>query len=628
MVVAGSIFGNVSFRWLLMGIIIVIILLITGVILNLNYQSSKNTLETHTQNLQENTEYSLKQSMILTDQGLRLFDQSLDYRLQSEMDRFLTAYRESGGDPAAIDLEELKASFGDGYELYIINERGVIEYTTYSPDHLMDFSVYPSFFDRLTGIREGNVFVSDRITTEIQTGQLRKFVYHPTPDNRYILEISYIDDEIRAMRSALLYTQASAKIRDMNPYLTSIRIFNFLGDEVGNSSYVLEEFRTEIIQSVHETGEGYVIEDPQSATFTRYLFIDLSGNDNPPEMNLVAELTYTTAPVQEKLHNLFMSHLIIAVFAILVGGAVAFTTTRFITRPIDHLVEDTHAIRTGNLDHPIRQSQLPEVRSLSLSMAAMVASLKDMMERLQASEEELRQHNDELEMKVLDRTAALRDAHDEVNFYLDIITHDINNTNHTAQLYLELLSEESDPALASFIEKVRLSLRKSDEIIGNVTTLRRIQEMESELTTVSLRSVLAGEEERDDRITLRMKDDILVLADPLISQAFTNIVDNSLKFGGDDVTVSIDVEEEDDEAVIRISDTGPGISDSIKPHIFARYQRGTTERVRGKGLGLFIVQTLIQDRYGGSIRVGDRVPGDHTQGALFTIRLKKASNGL
>nr|WP_301287447.1 ATP-binding protein [Methanocalculus alkaliphilus] len=125
-----------------------------------------------------------------------------------------------------------------------------------------------------------------------------------------------------------------------------------------------------------------------------------------------------------------------------------------------------------------------------------------------------------------------------------------------------------------------------------------------------------------------MKDGILVLADPLISQAFTNIVDNSLKFGGDDVTVSIDVEEEDDEAVIRISDTGPGISDSVKPHIFARYQRGTTERVRGKGLGLFIVQTLIQDRYGGSIRVGDRVPGDHTQGALFTIRLKKASNGL
>ncbi|WP_211529774.1 sensor histidine kinase [Methanocalculus chunghsingensis] len=625
---AGGLFEKVSFRWLLMGIIIVIILLITGVILNLNYQSSKNTLETHTDNLQENTEYSLLQSMILTDLGLRLFDQSLDYRLKREMDRFLTAYRESGGDPAAIDLESLKASFGEGYELYIINEMGVIEYTTYPSDHLLDFSVYPSFYNRLTSIREGNVFVSDRITTEINTGQVRKFVYHPTPDNRYILEISYIDDEIKMMRSALLYTQATVKVRDMNPYLTSIRIFNFLGDEVGNSSYVPEEFRTEIIQSVLETGEGYVIEDPDRATFTRYLFIDLTGNDNPPEMNLVAELTYTTAPVQEKLNSLFMSHLIIAGFALVVGGGVAFTTTRFITRPIDHLVEDTLAIRGGNLDHPIRQSQLPEVRSLSLSMSEMVNSLKDMMERLQASEEELRQHNDELEVKVEERTAALRDAHDEVNFYLDIITHDINNTNHTAQLYLELLSEESDPTLASFIEKVKLSLRKSNEIIGNVSTLRKIQEMENELTAVSLRSVLAGEAERDDRITLTMKDDILVLADPLISQAFTNIVDNSLKFGGDDVSVSIDVSEDDDEAVIRFSDTGPGIPDSIKPHIFARYQRGTTERVRGKGLGLFIVQTLIHDRYGGSIQVIDRLPGDHTKGVSFIIRLKKASNGL
>ena len=628
MVVAGSLFEKVSFRWLLMGLIIVIILLITGVILNLNYQNSKNTLETHTWNLQENTEYSLLQSMVLTDQGLRLFDQSLDYRLRREMDRFLTAYRESGGDPAAIDLEALKTLFGEGYELYIINEKGVIEYTTYPPDHLLDFSVYPSFYNRLTSIREGNVFVSDRITTEFQTGKLRKFVYHPTPDNRYILEIGYIDDEIKMMRSALLYTQATAKIRDMNPYLTSIRIFHFLGDEVGNSSYVPEEYRTEIIQSVLETGEGYVIEDPERATFTRYLFIDLTGNDNPPEMNLVAELTYTTAPVQEKLNSLFMSHLIIAGFALVVGGGVAFTTTRFITRPIDYLVEDTQAIRAGNLDHPIRQSQLPEVRSLSLSMSEMVNSLKDMMERLQASEEELRQQNDELEVKVGERTAALRDAHDEVNFYLDIITHDINNTNHTAQLYLELLSEESDSTLASFIEKVKLSLRKSNEIIGNVSTLRKIQEMENELTAVSLRSVLAGEAERDDRITLTMKDDILVLADPLISQAFTNIVDNSLKFGGDDVSVSIDVSEDDDEAVIRFSDTGPGIPDSIKPHIFARYQRGTTERVRGKGLGLFIVQTLIHDRYGGSIQVMDRLPGDHTKGVSFIIRLKKAFNGL
>ena len=338
-------------------------------------------------------------------------------------------------------------------------------------------------------------------------------------------------------------------------------------------------------------------------------------------------MKYTTAPVQEKLNSLFLWHLIIAGFAIIGGGGVAFTTTRFITRPIDHLVEDTHAIRTGNIDHPIRQSQLPEVRSLSVSIAGMVASLKEMMDRLQASEEELRLQNDILEVKVDERTAALRDAHHEVNFYLDIITHDINNTNHTAQLYLELLNDEVNHEGAPFIDGVRQAIGKSDDIISNISTLRHIKDVKRELQPVSLAPILESEASRNSRISTALDgQNHVVMADSLISQAFTNIIENSLKFGGDDVLVTIIVAEGEDTIEVRISDTGPGIPDSVKPHIFSRYQRGTTERVRGKGLGLFIVQTLIQDRYGGSIRVEDRIPGDHTQGATFIMTLKKPTD--
>ncbi|MCP1714493.1 signal transduction histidine kinase [Methanocalculus alkaliphilus] len=322
-----------------------------------------------------------------------------------------------------------------------------------------------------------------------------------------------------------------------------------------------------------------------------------------------------------------MSHLIIAGFALIFCGGVAFTTTRFITRPIDHLVEYTQAIRAGNLDHPIRQSQIPEVRSLSLSLSEMVDSLKDMMERLQASEEELRQQNDELEVKVEERTAALRDAHDEVHFYLDIITHDINNTNHTAQLYLELLSYEVNSEGTPFIDGVRQAIGKSDDIISNISTLRHIKDVKKELKPIRLAPLLESEWSSDSRITVALDgQDPMVLADSLISQSFTNIIENGLKFGGDDVIVTITVTEGEDTIEVRICDTGPGIPDSLKHHVFARYQRGVTERVRGKGLGLFIVQTLIQDRYGGSIRVEDRISGDYTQGATFIVTLKKATN--
>jgi PAS domain S-box-containing protein len=382
--------SKLPYRWLQVLIIILIITIVTGVILFINYSDSRSTHEAHTLTLQQNTEYSLLQSIRLVDKGLILFDYSLDYRLREPMDIFLSAYEESGGDPAEIDLIALKSLLGPGYEVYIINEAGVVEYTTYTPDHRMDFSIYPTFFERLTRIREGDSFASDRIVTGYSGIDKRKFVYHPTPDHRYVLELSYFDDEIRSLRKDLKYTEAAGSIQAMNPYLISVRIFNLLGHEVGNTVYQPEEKRTEIISEVHSSGEHIELVDTGNGTLTRYLFIDLSDGSTPREMDLVAELTYTTALTETLLQRVLCSHLFIGVLALLIGGGLAYSTTMYFTRPIHHLMEDTEEIRHGNFDHPIRVSTLPELRSFSLSLQEMVARLKGMMIMLQDSEEHYR----------------------------------------------------------------------------------------------------------------------------------------------------------------------------------------------------------------------------------------------
>lgn len=370
--------------------IFLIIIIVTGVILYVNYSGSRSMHEEHTDTLQENTEYALIQSLSLVDKGLILFDQSLDYRLREPMELFLSAYEESGGDPSAIDLVALKNRFGPGYELYIINEAGLIEYTTFAPDHGLDFSVYPSFYEKLTRILERDEFVSERITSGYSGTETRKFVYKPTPDHRYILEISYVDAEILSMRGDLKYTEAAAKIKEMNPFLTSVRLFNVLGQEIGNSGVNPDEDLLRTISLVLTSGESYEIVDPATGTMTRYLLVDLSHGTNPEEMNLVAELVYTTAPIESRLEKILHSHLFIGVLALLIGGGLALSTTMYFTRPIDDLMEDTEAIRMGNLDHPVRISKLPELRSFSLSLQEMVSRLQGMMISLQESEEHYR----------------------------------------------------------------------------------------------------------------------------------------------------------------------------------------------------------------------------------------------
>jgi signal transduction histidine kinase len=73
---------------------------------------------------------------------------------------------------------------------------------------------------------------------------------------------------------------------------------------------------------------------------------------------------------------------------------------------------------------------------------------------------------------------------------------------------------------------------------------------------------------------------------------------------------------------IVIEDTGPDIPDEQKPGIFERAGREQA-KLTGKGLGLYLVKTLVDD-FRGRVWVEDRVPGDYKQGSRFVIMLPAA----
>ena len=93
--------------------------------------------------------------------------------------------------------------------------------------------------------------------------------------------------------------------------------------------------------------------------------------------------------------------------------------------------------------------------------------------------------------------------------------------------------------------------------------------------------------------------------------AFSNLIDNALKFSPLDQPVGVAITQDDDSVTIRVSDQGPGISLEDQAHIFEKFYRSTrTDHVRGVGLGLFIVKRIIEF-HGGAIAVDSR-PGAGT----------------
>ncbi|MDD1675139.1 MAG: HAMP domain-containing histidine kinase, partial [Methanomicrobiales archaeon] len=213
-------------------------------------------------------------------------------------------------------------------------------------------------------------------------------------------------------------------------------------------------------------------------------------------------------------------------------------------------------------------------------------------------------------------------ARDEANFYLDIMTHDINNVNQASLGYTMLLSDETQGHQGELVKKLENTIIKSSDIIRQVSVIRRIREQDTGLKEMDLDGVIQNIRHHfSDAHIVYEGSPTPVLADELIPEIFMNLIGNAFKFGGAGVMITMRVTEGADETLVTIQDNGPGIPDNLKPVLFRRYQKGSTSK-SGKGLGLYIVRTLVE-RYGGRVWVEDAIPGHPESGAAIKFTLKR-----
>jgi heavy metal sensor kinase len=87
-----------------------------------------------------------------------------------------------------------------------------------------------------------------------------------------------------------------------------------------------------------------------------------------------------------------------------------------------------------------------------------------------------------------------------------------------------------------------------------------------------------------------------------LQRAFSNLLDNALKFTPADGQVEVHCEQTGSSVLVTVTDTGIGIHPDSLPHIFDRFYRDFRATARGTGLGLALVQAIVKV-HGGTIRV-------------------------
>jgi signal transduction histidine kinase len=227
---------------------------------------------------------------------------------------------------------------------------------------------------------------------------------------------------------------------------------------------------------------------------------------------------------------------------------------------------------------------------------------------------------------------ALRNARDQAELYVDLISHDIGNMNQAIMGYLEIALALINPRgeERDLIVRPLEIINNSSKLIGNVRKLQRAQAGEIPLEACDLGDVLSEIKAsysrvpgRDVTIDYVPAGKRTVMANELLKDVFSNIVENSIKHSSGPLTIGIglDTTRRDDAAyyVVSIEDNGPGISDAQKKKVFMSFSQNKEKPTR-RGFGLHLVKTLVEI-YKGSVWVEDRVPGDHTKGCRFVVML-------
>jgi signal transduction histidine kinase len=212
---------------------------------------------------------------------------------------------------------------------------------------------------------------------------------------------------------------------------------------------------------------------------------------------------------------------------------------------------------------------------------------------------------------------------------LDHVAHDLRTPMTRLRVTAESALATSDPARHR--EALSDVLEESERVLSMLTTLMDISEAETgtmklNVSTVDLARLATEvaelyEDAADDAgvsLHVNVPPDLTVPADhDRLRQALANLADNAIKYTPRGGRVDIAAAAEGNEVLIRVSDTGPGISAQDMPRIFDRLYRGDQSRAtRGLGLGLSLVRAYVEAQ-GGSVSVGSKPGG----GSTFTLRL-------
>ena len=310
-----------------------------------------------------------------------------------------------------------------------------------------------------------------------------------------------------------------------------------------------------------------------------------------------------------------------------IAGFVVFYTTKSITRPIQELYNGAELIGRGDLDYRLNIKTGDEIEELAEGFNRMAGELKGLYTNL--------------ENKVKERTAQLAEANEalagknkELDDFTYIVSHDLKEPLRGVKAFTKLLMEDYSGRLDDEGKKYLKTISDSSTRMGrliedllNLSRIGRIRNIEpgvdfNELLSDVKKNLVYALEEKKVNLTIRPDFPKAACDRIRISEVFSNLVSNAIKYTKKDISPVIEIGWSDKKDLYEfyVKDNGIGIEKQYYDKIFQIFQRLHAKgEYEGTGAGLTIVKKIVEN-HGGKVRVESEVD----VGSTFYFTLPKA----
>jgi two-component system OmpR family sensor kinase len=312
--------------------------------------------------------------------------------------------------------------------------------------------------------------------------------------------------------------------------------------------------------------------------------------------------------VTETLSRLLTIEALVALGVLLGLGALSYWMVRRELRPLAHIEETAGAIAAGDLSRRVDMADpRTEVGRLGVSLNAMLQQIEQAFAERKASEDRLRRF--------------LADASHELRTPLTSI-------RGYSELFRRGASVRPDD-LATSMRRIEEEAARMGVLVDELLLLARLDQGRPldhapvDLVRIAEDAVADARAVDPTRaITLQAPETQVLTGDEArLREVTANLLANALAHTPSGTPVEVLVDDEGPNAVLQVSDSGPGLSEEERAHVFEPFYRSDPSRGRGSGgagLGLSIVAAIVA-AHGGTV---EALPTDGI-GATFRVVIPK-----